>query len=59
MAWPQIILIVLTCLSMGISLQKHGDPERGTYNAWGNAIGCLITFSLLWWGGFFDVWIVS
>jgi hypothetical protein len=52
---PQIILLVILCLSNGISLAKHGEPREDNYSFWVTLTSTVITLSLLYWGGFFDV----
>lgn len=52
--FPQIIMIALIFVSIGINLAKHGE-ERPAYNVWTSLIAAIISFMLLWWGGFFDV----
>jgi len=54
MGMPQIILIILYCLSLGIAMSKHGQPEEGKYNFFYNLISTGIMIGLLIWGGFFN-----
>jgi len=51
--WPQIILIIIWGLSLGLSIEKHGKPVGNT-NAWISLISISLTGSILWWGGFWD-----
>ncbi|MCK5625019.1 hypothetical protein KAI04_04205 [Candidatus Pacearchaeota archaeon] len=49
---PIIILGILSCISLGISMEKHGNYKTGKENAW---IGIL---SLIFWWGML-LWIIS
>lgn len=49
---PQIIWIVLVVYGLIDETINHGKP-REPRNAYIFAISALITFSLLYWGGFF------
>jgi hypothetical protein len=50
---PQIIVIILFGLSIGIDLAKHGQRKVGSYNLWHTLIATAIWVGLLIWGGFF------
>ena len=51
---PQILIIVLYTLGVGISLAKHGEMEESKkHNVVPTLIGTAIQVALLWWGGFF------
>jgi hypothetical protein len=52
---PQLLLVVLCLLSMGITIEKHGKPREGNENAWFSFISLIIQFVILWWGGFWDI----
>jgi hypothetical protein len=52
---PQIIYLILVSLSFGIVIQQHGEPKKGKVSAWSHLFGIILTFVLLYWGGFFDV----
>ncbi len=51
---PQIIMLIMYAMSLGIDLAKHGEPREGKYNAVSGLIGVAIGLALLWWGGFFS-----
>ncbi len=50
---PQLIMLVLMTVALGISLSEHGQERRGTKNFFTDLIATIISFGLLWWGGFF------
>lgn len=50
---PQIILIVIVCISIGSIIQKHGEQRTGEYGYIDWLISPIILLSLLYWGGFF------
>jgi len=50
---PQIIIICLIVLGVGIDIERHGKPKEGTYNFWLSLFGVAVTVALLWWGGYF------
>lgn len=54
MGIPQIIIIALYAMSLGIAWSKHGSPKSGTENAWTSVIALIINMSILYWGGFFN-----
>ena len=51
---PQMILLFLFFMSLGVSIAKHGQPKEGNYSVRDNVISLAIVITLLWWGGFFD-----
>ena len=53
MGIPQIIIVILYALNVGITLTKHGEPKEGNYNVFSTLIGTAISVGILWWGGFF------
>ena len=50
---PQITLIVLYCISLGINLSEHGKPKQGKNNVFTSIVALIIQISILTWGGFF------
>ena len=50
---PQIIVIVIMGLSIGVNLGKHGEKQNDTYNVWHSLFRVAIWIGLLVWGGFF------
>jgi hypothetical protein len=51
---PQIIIIALFCMNIGIYMSKHGEQKEGRYNCWVILISVAIELGLLYWGGFFS-----
>ena len=54
MGIPQIIIIVLFAMDLGLSLAKHGEDKEGKYNFWESLICVIINFFILYCGGFFS-----
>ena len=54
---PQIIFLMLGFGGLCIELSKHGEEKTGKYNAWYSLIAVAITWSLLYWGGFFNAFL--
>lgn len=50
---PQIIYIVLTLISLGMSFANHGE-KRKDENGWHSLISFLLVYFLLYKGGFFN-----
>lgn len=53
MGVPQIMIIALYMLSLGINLANHGKEKNDKYNFWSSLLACVLIFALLNWGGFF------
>lgn len=53
MGIPQIIVIVLYCVSVGVSLANHGKKIDASYSFWVKLFSTAIMIALLTWGGFF------
>lgn len=54
-AWPQLIYLALCLFSFGVTVAKHGEPTK--YNAGGQLVALLIILPILYWGGFFNVFL--
>ncbi len=54
MGVPQITIIVLYALSLGVNLANHGKKRGDKYNFWSSLIVCILLFMLLKSGGFFE-----
>ena len=50
---PQIIMIALYIMSLGLCAVKHNKPREDKYNFWVALIGTAINITILKWGGFF------
>ena len=50
---PQLIIICIYTLGIGIHLAKDGEPRDGNYSFIINLISTVISAGILWWGGFF------
>jgi len=53
MGAPQIIWVVLAVIGLCLSAFMHGQERHGTYSFPMDFVARLITFGLLYWGGFF------
>lgn len=53
MGIPQIIIIVIYVLSLGIAIEQHGRPREGKHNFWVALFMVACIFLILNWGGFF------
>jgi hypothetical protein len=53
MGWPQVTMIALLAMSVGISIAKHGE-SRPPFSAWAAMINAGISSGLLYAGGFFN-----
>lgn len=54
MGVPQIIMIAMFAISLGISLAKHGEYRGDKYNFFTSLISVAIEAGILYWGGFFS-----
>lgn len=48
---PQITLLALWALNLGVDLAQHGKPS-GNHNIFNTLIAMAIVGAVLWWGGF-------
>lgn len=53
---PQIIIIIIYAISLGINISNHGKEQKPK-NAWADFIALIIFVTLLWWGGFWDCFV--
>ena len=57
---PQIIIIVLGAIGIGINIAKHGKKKTNMeYNVWAKIIAIAILWTILYYGGFWDVLITK
>ena len=54
MGAPQITIIVLHALKIGIHMARHDQPTGDCYNALTSSISTGIIMAVLYWGGFFN-----
>lgn len=53
MKTPQIIMIALLGMDLGMHMVKNGEPREGTYSFPIQLVATLMEIGLLVWGGFF------
>lgn len=46
---PIIILIVLSALSLGLVMAKHGTPKEEKYNVWVTLVSLIVNWGLILW----------
>ena len=51
---PQLVLLGLSILGLGVHLAKHGDPMEYKYNFFTKGILMAITWYILYLGGFWN-----
>ena len=51
---PQIIVLILYAITIGIELAQHGETEVKKHNVFVAMFGSALMLGLLWWGGFFS-----
>lgn len=49
---PQIIMILVYGLNIGINMMMHGKQRGDTYNVWVAIISSIINAIILYFGGF-------
>ncbi len=49
----QFIYMCLVAVDVGVTVARHGEPRKGSYNAWVCVGFHAFILGLLWWGGFF------
>ena len=54
MGIPQIIMIVIYGIGLGIHLAKNGEPREDKYSFGIELIAVICEVGLLYWGGFFS-----
>ena len=52
MGAPQIIIIVLHALKVGVNLARQGQPIESKYDVVTSSISTGIVIAVLYWGGF-------
>ena len=51
--WPQITMIVLGAMSLGIHVARNGERRTDSYGAFGMLFTVVLEFWLMYEGGFF------
>ena len=51
---PQIIMVILMSINLGIELINHGKTAPRTYNVVRELVADGLLIALLWWGGFWN-----
>ncbi len=46
---PLIILLILSCMGLGIIIAQHGKPRKEKYNAWTALLAMIIEWGLILW----------
>ena len=54
MGIPQMIMIILFCLGIGIEMSRHGQQRNDKYNFFTSLVAVGIQVGILIWGGFFN-----
>lgn len=50
---PQIILVALIGIKVGVALAKDGQARTGKHSIKAGLVNNAVLLTLLWWGGFF------
>jgi len=43
---------MLGMIEIGMNIAKHGEPKDGKYNGWSSFIAIIISWTILYYGGF-------
>lgn len=57
MHWPQIIWATMVLFGLGLSFARSGRQKIGRHDFTADLIAVTLGAALLYWGGFFDVWV--
>lgn len=52
---PQLIYLSLIFIGLLLNAHMHNKPRKGEYSFWMSFLNAVINLSLLYFGGFFDV----
>lgn len=52
---PQLIMLFLMAVSIGIEMSYHGETKPKKYNVWSTLVAVALNIAILHWGGFFNV----
>ena len=50
---PQIIMILLYLIVLGVNAVHHNEQNENKYNFWTALCSACVNMAILWWGGFF------
>ena len=53
LGWPQLLVLALWLISLGLHIARHGEPMGLMYNGWFKVISIAVWTAVLAWGGFF------
>lgn len=53
MGWPQIVILILAAMGLGIAMVKHGESQ-GEYNVFVSLFAGGLHLWILYMGGFFS-----
>ena len=51
--WPQLTMIVLYAIGIGIAIAKNGEPKNENHNAFTVILASALGLWILYMGGFF------
>lgn len=54
---PQLIVIAIFSISLGEDIANHGKEKKRTENARRSLVAYALFFGILYWGGFWDVFL--
>lgn len=46
---PLVILVVLSCISLGVELERTGKPKEGKYSFLTSLFGWILQWALILW----------
>ena len=52
---PQLIVISIGMINLGMEISKHGKQETKKYNWWASLLATLIYWTILYYGGFWTI----
>lgn len=50
----QLTMIILYIATLTVSLLRHGQPKTGKVSYWETILSLSISYSVLYWGGFWE-----
>lgn len=55
---PQIIFLTMVLISLLLEANRHRQPKQGNNSFWVALVATIISLGLLYWGGFFAVFLI-